>query len=563
MASSVPWLPILVLGAGVVSASFIRYLWPYRHSPGGWFFIGTIAAESVWTLSYGLALLVFDPGLRALFEIPIWLGVNFIGVFFLAFALEYTGRGGLVRSPWMVGLVALQVVHTVIVATNPLHGIAWSSYQLEPVLGAATVSYTHSLWLSVNFAGILLLVSAGVFLLVDAFFSYGRLYRVQAAAIALSPVLPGLGFFVWLVEFGISPPLNLTPLTFPIHLGFVVYAFFRRNMFELTPAARRASEQAAVEDLGSAVIVVDDGDRLINLNAEARRVLGLDGAAPLGAPVDDYLPEIDHRADGGTITLAPDGVPREYAVTTGTLDDAAGHVVGHTIVLQDITKEKEREQRLGVLNRVLRHNLRNDLNVVQGYLELIRAEIGDEEVERMVDTAEAKARDVIALGEKARRIENTVSDDGQARPVAVADLLAEVVGDLEAEFPGAEIDVSVPPTVRIDGAPSLLDGVFRNLIENGMEHNPNPTPTVRVELTEEASGRAIFTVEDDGPGIPDHELEVLDADRETPLEHGSGLGLWLVTWGVRALGGELRFRTDDTGTTATIQLPLAADVTSA
>ncbi|MFB6360454.1 MAG: histidine kinase N-terminal 7TM domain-containing protein [Halobacteriales archaeon] len=562
MASSVPWLPLLVLGAGVVSASFIRYLWPYRQRPGGWFFIGTIAAESLWTLSYGLALLVFDPGLRALFEIPIWLGVNFIGVFFLAFALEYTGRGGLVRSPWMAGLVGLQVVHTGIVATNPLHGIAWSGYQLEPVFGAATVTYTHSLWLSVNFAGIFLMVSAGVFLLVDAFFSYGRLYRVQAAAIALSPLLPGLGFFVWLIEFGISPPLNLTPLTFPIHLGFVVYAFFRRNMFELTPAARRASEQAAVEDLGSAVIVVDDGDRLINLNAEARRVLGLDGPAPLGAPLEDYLPEVDPRADGGTITRAPDGAPRDYAVTTGTLDDATGHVVGHTIVLQDITTEKEREQRLGVLNRVLRHNLRNDLNVVQGYLEMIRAEVADEEIENMLETAETKTQDVIALGEKARRIENTVSVEGEARPVAVADLLADIVGDLEAEFPAAEIDVAVPSAVRIDGAPSLLDGVFRNLLENAIEHNPDPMPWVSVELIDQASGAATFTVEDDGPGIPDHELEVLDADQETPLEHGSGLGLWLVTWGVRTLGGELSFRTDDSGTTARVELPLAPDVTS-
>ncbi len=194
-----------------------------------------------------MALFVFDPSIRPWFEIPIWIGINFIGVFFLAFALEYTGRGGLVRSQWMAAIVLLQVVHTFIVITNPLHGIAWTGYEITPMLGAATVTYSHSLWLSVNFTGIYLMVAGGAFLLFDAFFSYGQLYRIQAAAIALSPVLPGLAFLVWLLGIGITPPLNLTPLTFPIHLGFIFFAFFRRNMFEVTPAARRVSERTAID----------------------------------------------------------------------------------------------------------------------------------------------------------------------------------------------------------------------------------------------------------------------------------------------------------------------------
>jgi hypothetical protein len=144
VAGQISWLAVGGVVSGAASLVLLRFLWPYRAEPGARFFILTIACEAVWAFSYGAALLVFDPALRRLFEIPIWLGINFIGVFFLAFALEYTGRGSLLRSRWMGGLVGVQALHTLVVATNPLHHLAWNDYHVDPVFGAATVAYgTH------------------------------------------------------------------------------------------------------------------------------------------------------------------------------------------------------------------------------------------------------------------------------------------------------------------------------------------------------------------------------------------------------------------------------------
>jgi signal transduction histidine kinase len=72
-----------------------------------------------------------------------------------------------------------------------------------------------------------------------------------------------------------------------------------------------------------------------------------------------------------------------------------------------------------------------------------------------------------------------------------------------------------------------------------------------------ADERAVtVTVRDRGPGVPEHELAVIREGDESALEHGSGLGLWLVQWGVTALGGDLDFETSD-GTTASVTLPRA------
>jgi signal transduction histidine kinase len=556
---SIPWLALASIASGVVSLGFITYLWAYRNRLGGRFFIATIGCEALWALSYGAALFVFDPALRYAFEVPIWVAINFIGVFFLAFALEYTGRSELLRSKAMGAVVGLQIVHTLVVVTNPIHGIAWTGYRIDPVFGLATVSYAHQPWLFVNAGGFILLIGVASFLLADTVFSYGPLYRTQAAAIAVSPIFPGLPFLLWLAEVGGTPPLNLTPLVFPIHLAFDMYAFFSRDMFEMVPAARRIADRAAIDNLGTAVVIVDTGERIIERNDEAARVLGLPAGTALGGQLSEYAPDVNPTESGGTVTRTVDGQERTYAVTTAPLEAAGGTSVGNSIVLQDITAERRREQRLAVLNRVLRHNLRNDLNVVQGYLDIATDRVDDADLRGMLETATRKTAGVIELGEKARSIENAMGDGaGGTTPVAVRPFLDDICEDLTAGA-DAEIRIEVPTERSVHTDPSILAVVLENLIENAVEHADTDAPVVAVRVGTAGSDVAI-EVEDNGPGVPDHELDVLDATEETALEHGSGLGLWIVKWGVASLGGTVEFDVSDAGTVARVTLP-ATDAT--
>jgi signal transduction histidine kinase len=556
---SIPWLAVASIASGVVSIGFMWYLWPYRDRLGGRFFIATIGCEALWALAYGVALFVFDPVLRYAFEVPIWLAINFIGVFFLAFALEYTGRSELLRSKVMGAVVGLQILHTLVVVTNPIHGIAWTNYRIEPVFGLATVAYAHQPWLFVNAAGFIAMIGVASFLLADTVFSYGPLYRTQAAAIAISPIFPGLPFLLWLAEVGATPPLNLTPLLFPIHLAFDMYAFFSRDMFEMVPAARRIADRAAIDSLGTAVVIVDAGGRIIDHNDEATRVLGLPGGTVLSSRLAEHAPDIDPASSGGTVTRTVDGTERTYAVTTAALETAGGTVVGNTVVFQDITAERRREQRLAVLNRVLRHNLRNDLNVVQGYLDIATDRVDDADLRGMLETAERKTAGVVELGEKARTIENAMGDDaGSVSTVTVEPLLAEIRDDLLAET-DAEIRIEVPAGLSVRTDASVLKVVFENLIENGVVHSDADAPVVTVRAVEADPGDVGFEIADNGPGVPAHELDVLEATEETALEHGSGLGLWIVKWGVASLGGTVAFEVSEDGTAVRLTLPGAAD----
>lgn len=568
---TVSWLAAGALASGIASVIFLRYLWEYRSKPGARFFIVTIACEALWSFSYGTALLVFDPLIREILEIPVWIGVNFIGVSFLAFALEYTGRGSLVRSRWMAAVVALQTIHTGIIVTNPIHGIAWSEYSIEPLFGAATVTYTHGPWLFVNVTGVVIMIAAASFVLFDTFFSYGPLYRTQAAAVAISPVLPGVAFLLWLFQIGGFWRVNLTPLTFPIHLAFDVYAFFSREMFEITPATRRAGERAAIDDLGTAVLIIDEDARLVDLNVEAQRILEIADKPTLGHPLSEYLNGIDPSEtetetetetgiEIGTdevLSVTVEGKTRQYTVTTSPIEDAGGTHVGHTVVLQDITAERRREQRLAVLNRVLRHNLRNDLGVVKGYVELAADRTDDDSVSKPLTTAATTTADLMTLGEKAQDIEQMFSSAGRSpKPVDVPEFLAEITAECDSD---GTIRVDVPDGLQVRADPTILAQVFRSLIENSLEH-AGTAPRVEIECMAVENSRATFEIRDDGPGIPDHEREVLTSGEETPLQHGSGLGLWIAKWGVTSIGGTLRFKPNNNGATAVITIPYKPDL---
>ena len=560
MAPLLSWPVLVTLGAGVANLVLLRYLWRYRDEPGGRWFLVVIGIQVVWCFTYGAALLTFDPTLRLGLELLSWVPVNWIGVFFLGFALEYTGRVDLIRSPGFYFAVAFEVVSTLLILTNPIHQLVWSDFQLAPTFGVATVTYTHHAWVFVQYFGVFALGAIGTFVLVDTVVSYGRLFRKQALAIALTPIPPAIAFTAWAFEIGPVPNLNLTAAMFLPHALLDVYALFGSNMFEFKPATRRAGERAAIDDIGTAVVIVDTAGRFVNLNDAARSLFGVQKQDVLTQPLESLYEGDDIDLDSGeqALSLQIGERRREFNVAVTPLTDAADTHVGYTVAFQDVTDERQRKQRLEVLNRILRHNLRNDLNVVINYADLIAAN-GDEDTAEYARRIESQSQGLVSMGETARRATDALDGNRGTDDFDLADLLPEVVADVREEYPDVEIDCSIP-SVQVDSDWELLALVVECLVENAAEHGGDRI-TVGVAGTDNVGDSVLVTVSDNGPGIPDHELSVIKRGEESDLEHGSGLGLWTVVWGMATLGGEATFETPaDGGTTVTLRVPGAVSV---
>jgi signal transduction histidine kinase len=203
----------------------------------------------------------------------------------------------------------------------------------------------------------------------------------------------------------------------------------------------------------------------------------------------------------------------------------------------------EREKQMSVLNRVLRHNIQNDLTVIQGYAEMLPEFEGDQ-LEDAADTITAKVEGLVDHAQKARRIEDALeSAEEGTQEIEVTRILDGALAEYAEEYPDATVESDLPEEQYVSAIQSLSFAV-ENLVENAFEHNTGEDPRVVGAIERTAEGVAVV-VEDNGPGIPAHEYEVLEQEAETSLEHGSGIGLWLAYWVVEKSGGSLRFETSE------------------
>jgi signal transduction histidine kinase len=220
----------------------------------------------------------------------------------------------------------------------------------------------------------------------------------------------------------------------------------------------------------------------------------------------------------------------------------------------DETKAKDRRNELiEVLERVLRHNIRNDMTAVAGLADVI-AERTEGDVPEIAGRIEAKADELSRLSNKARTLKDIIQSEESVAPRSVTEDIALVIEDLQREFPDVafRLDAESVPAVLATGR---LRVALTEIGENAAKYGNVSPVTYRVA---EDDGDVIVEISDNGPGLPKHERTLLETGEETPLEHGTGLGLWLVNWIVTGCDGSVS-TTVDGGTTVRLHLCPAPD----
>ncbi|TKX77888.1 PAS domain-containing protein, partial [Halorubrum sp. SD626R] len=323
------------------------------------------------------------------------------------------------------------------------------------------------------------------------------------------------------------------------------------RMFGANPAPTWRAKEFLFDHIHEGAIVVDGHDTIVEINQTGAAILGVDADRALGASASELLPVSGPiQADGGRdfLTVGTESTSQSYDVTMTELTDRRDHTLGYVFTLHNVTRYLQQQQRLKVLNRVLRHNIRTEANIIQGYAERTADETAK--------TIKRRTMRIVELSEKGRDAIDLFEDAvGEWNQSSLDSLVADCLAGARDAFPDVAFELDRPT----EDAP-VPDGaavVVNNLIENAAVHNVGSDRRVSVSAWIEGD-QAVVQITDNGPGIDEYELDILDSGTETPLRHGSGLGLWLVKWGTETIGGSVDFEpAEPTGTIATVTVPLS------
>jgi PAS domain S-box-containing protein len=316
----------------------------------------------------------------------------------------------------------------------------------------------------------------------------------------------------------------------------------------------------------------------VEVNPAMVEMFDADSAADLlDHDVRDLYADPEDRA-AVSDTLCAEGVVRErevnlqrlsgeefWATVTAVADDT-GTETFFDGAIQDVTERREYERRLEeqrdnleILNEVVRHDIRNDLQLVLAYLELLADNVEDPEVTEYVETALEGAESAIDLTQTARDMADVMlQSDPEREPVPLAHVLEREVDELRSTHTDTIVTVEgTLPHVQVF-ADDMLDSVLRNLLQNAVQHNDEDVPEVAV-AADERPDHVLVRIADNGPGVPDDRKDEIFGKGETGLDSaGSGLGLYLVNTLIEQYDGEVWVEDNDPeGAVFKLRLPKA------
>lgn len=225
-----------------------------------------------------------------------------------------------------------------------------------------------------------------------------------------------------------------------------------------------------------------------------------------------------------TIHARPRGLDLHLWAKANPLYDENGAIVGAVETVRDITDIRQAEyalqeanKKLSLLGSVTRHDIRNRMHGLIGFMELAKQSKDPAEVKHYLDAIARSSAEILRQIEFAQDYE----DLGARSPYwqDVGFVIAKILG--QRDLPGLTVDYAICGLECY--ADPLFERVFDNLIDNAVKYGGGVT-RIMFSVSDTATGHGLIC-EDNGIGIPAEEKERIF---ERGYGKNTGLGLFLV-----------------------------------
>jgi len=279
-----------------------------------------------------------------------WIHVQYIGMPFIAplsllLVLRYTGIDRLLKKQHIVLLLVIPAITMLLNWTNAYHHLMYRSIWLLPDNDYGLVGLVTGPWYIVHGCYTFGSLFLSVIILARHWSQAARAYWKQIATLLLGNLLPMTGAFLYLIgqtPYGMDP----VPIIMCLTNAMYFWAIFSKGLFDLSPLAR----ERIFESMQDGVIVIDSYYRIVDLNQSAKRMLGQFGKEAIGKDILSIWPE-----EVSTDTVQThhhefewhdDQTGKHYQISSTPIFKGSATFIGKTVVLTDITEQKNLEERL-------------------------------------------------------------------------------------------------------------------------------------------------------------------------------------------------------------------------
>jgi len=538
----------------IISFAITIYSWLKLKTESGKYFIYLIAAITVWTFSA-----TFELSFTTLDQKILWSKISYFGIvslspLWLMFSVYYARMERMMTKPLRLAIWIIPVFVLLLALTNEYNRSVWPTIKLiDSSIGIIAV-YENG-WgkfTIVAYSYILLLV--GTVILITFAIRTKELYLKQVFLMIFAALAPWIGNALSYFRVGPFALMDFTPVAFTFTGILLLWNILSFHLLDIMPVAYGA----LLENMSDGVIVIDNEERIIEINPTAYKIFDLHNS--VGYKIQEKLenyPEVYEfiqttNSGSAEIFIKIHDSATWLDVRVNSLLSNYKKPGGKLIVIRDITQKKkseielaESEKKYRELNdakdkfiRIISHDLKSPFQGMIGLSKLLSEEI--EELSKS-EIKEFSRELNLSIQSQFRLLEDLLSlSKVQSEKITVLKKQVNVYSEVNNIFQLFEMLAQtkhiqllnhINEDILLYADPGMFRLMLRNLISNAIKFT-NPGGTVSTSSIKNKE-ETIFIVEDNGIGIDEKNITKLFrldyhfTTKGTAEETGTGFGLIL------------------------------------
>ena len=545
----------MIFSSSIIMVFLALYALSRKHMHAALSYAGLCLSIAVYAFFYGFELMSIN-----LEQALLWSSIQYIGVasfvgFSSVFIMQVTGYGHLLKGariliPWI--MPALTAAFKFLDHQLTLI-YAQSSFSFEE--GLFILDIVPGWWYVVFVVYINLLLIAGIFLLIRSYLNRHAILSGQAITMLAGIFVPWIGHLVYVT--GNSPlNLDLTPIVFIVTGILWGVALFQYKMLSLAPMAR----EYVFSSIRDGIIVLDNRDRLADINQAAIGLFGIKKLPPAGTGLCHLIPGcvelvsfLESDMDETVLSIVIEGKNKTFFIRQSLIQNTQGELMGKVITLHDITERQRAEQELKKAKILadqanqaksrfvanMSHEVRTPMNAIMGFSEMLLEEIKEPRHVKMLQSVRASGKLLLSLLNDILDLSKIEAGKIDILPVPdnLRNTLEEIrqVYESQARAKGLDFDINYAPDMpdKMVFDQTRIKQIVFNLVGNAIKFTDKGYVHIAVDLTSEdrTKGRLRIRVTDTGIGIKPEEQKTIfepfhqQSGQSNRKYGGTGLGL--------------------------------------